>query len=468
MPENLPPATPPTPPPSTPPSEPPGDGTPAQAPPDDVFGPSALDEAPRTRRGCAGWVIGGLILLVIVLIGSVGLLIHMGVKSAQKALGGLNQPIPPATAPSEATFDELRRFYPPGMVFRMVAADVDGDDTSELIVMAEAEIIAYDADGKELERFIHNLNVPVASPGAGSPGGVGGRITSVSGVLSAEMLAATVDGETALIVFDTNEATVYVYRLDGTTVFEDTVTAAMVTCVGAFDLNGDGEDEIFIGRDSQMGLACLDGSGNELWKVATTTDPTLLACADGDGDGARELYVGSAYGTGVQVVDANGNPLTTWPYSASAESLASGDLNGDGLDEMVAVSSQAGMASGGGFAGAFQLGLVGLDPKQGGQLWAASLAGGIPMMADLRVVAADLDDDGTSEWVANATDGTVRAFDIQGTEIARQAFGQPVHAVVVAPTPSGEKPKVWVSVGPQIIELEWSKWNIPTALLGTP
>lgn len=84
----------------------------------------------------------------------------------------------------------------------------------------------------------------------------------------------------------------------------------------------------------------------------------------------------------------------------------------------------------------------------------------MPYVTPSSVVAGDLDADGRGEWIASATDGTVRIVDIDGNELDRYAMGEHIYALAVAPSGKpGEKPRVWVSLGQEVVGLEWRQWT---------
>jgi hypothetical protein len=121
--------------------------------------------------------------------------------------------------------------------------------------------------------------------------------------------------------------------------------------------------------------------------------------------------------------------------------------------------SSAGPGGGQGFQSLFTLSLVGIAPD-GSQRWSQQLATGVPYLTPSSVVADDLDADGQGEWIGSASDGALRIFDIDGNELDRYAMGEQIYALAVAPPDrSGGKPRVWVSVGRDVIGLEWQQWT---------
>jgi hypothetical protein len=68
---------------------------------------------------------------------------------------------------------------------------------------------------------------------------------------------------------------------------------------------------------------------------------------------------------------------------------------------------------------------------------------------------ADLDLNGKSEWIASAPDGTVRVYDVAGSELANFGLGDHIGCLAVVPGASGEKPQVWVGLRREVRVLEW-------------
>jgi hypothetical protein len=274
---------------------------------------------------------------------------------------------------------------------------------------------------------------------------------------------AVIEGEPAIVVASMMEADVYGYRASGQKVFESAVPNTQVTCLGVGDLDGDGEDEVLVGRDSQLGLTCLDGAGNTMWKYGTMLDPWVVTIADTSGDGRPEVYVGSPGGQ-VGVLDAKGRQVSQWTLTRMQTSIEAADLDRDGADELAGIGQDFGQSSarpggGSGLQTMFGLSLVGIAPD-GTQLWSQQLSTGVAYLTPTSIVAGDLDADENGEWIASVADGTVRIYDIDGNELDRYAMGEDIHALAVAPSDKpGGKDRLWVSIGQEVVGLEWEKWT---------
>ena len=125
-----------------------------------------------------------------------------------------------------------------------------------------------------------------------------------------------------------------------------------VTALATGDVDGDGFDEIAVGRDAGANFhwGVFDGadgnfallqSGGDGW--GTTRETTALALGDLDGDGMDELVVGRNGGSGVRVLTfddaAAGFRMleelaSGWGVTRGVRAIAVGDPDGDFVDEI--------------------------------------------------------------------------------------------------------------------------------------
>ena len=431
MPENLPPAAPPP-------------GVPI----------SPLDQQHEPKRGWVRWLVCGLAscgLLAVLSLGAVGYLGWTTWQKNQPYLSGY-QGIAPASLPGVGPFSEVTRYPTIEQAAELAVGDLDDDGTTELIAVVGSQVIGYSNAGVAEYKFSHEFTV-LPSGGAGNP------FASIAApIMTPSLEVASLGGTSALIMGGMADSTAYVYRSDGTLAWSSDVRGAPVECIKAADLDGGGDDEVLIGRGSQMGLACLDSTGADKWTYGTALD-------DGDGDGSPEIYLSPAGGM-LEIVSANGAKLGSWSTWQFGADIVTDDLDGDGVDEFVLAGTDVGGASGSGL----NVDLVGFDAR-GLENWRNTLGQGLPgLSGSADVTAADLDNSGTKAWVVAGTDGTVRVYDIDGLEIGRHGMGDSITALAVEPAEAtGQLPTVWVSIGTEIIGLQWSQWVVDMGYgAGTP
>jgi hypothetical protein len=418
---------------------------------DDVL--FAQPQAPPWRR----WVIFGLIAAVLLAIAAVGVMLYVATKALQRQLKQQpNYGFAPATAKGQGPFDEVTRLKTQWYVQAIGGGDVDGDKAAEAIVWAGEQVTLYDQTGHEESAFPSHLSAINAPPMIGSwmplPPGGGVR----------RPLVATIKGKPAIVLTDGESESVFAYRADGERILNNKVQYSHARCLAVADLNGDGEDEILVGRSSAVGLVCVDGSGKTKWKHGAATDPSWICVGDGNGDSKPEVFVG--YDTSVpQILDADGKHVGDWAQWRLIENAQCADLDGDGKVEFLLSVSQTpgGRGSGGssGSGGASSLGfgreLDGVGPD-GMLVWDVPLNFGQPWVSTTHLASGDLNGDGKGEWVASAPDGTVRLYDVAGNEIGRYAFGSEVQTLgVVGGGKRGERPQLWVSLGKELVVLKW-------------
>jgi hypothetical protein len=414
--------------------------------------------APEEKVGGHRWLIGALVGCGVLALASLGVVGYIGYRAWQGAMtsfSGQLQLAPP-TPPGQGCFQEVARFRAPDDVVCLAAGNVDADPMIDTVAMAGPDLLLFEQTGAQDAQIPSGLkSVPTPTWGGG--------IYSFGQV---DLEVATFLGRPVIVVASMMDPHVFAYdvQVAPAAVFHDTVANTRVTCLGVGDLDGDREDEILVGRDSQLGLTCFDSAGNTKWKYGSMIDPSFVTVADTSGDGKPEVYVGSPGGQ-VEVLDANGRQVGRWTPTRLDTSITAADLDHNGADELVGIGSSLGQPSAGpggggpGFQSLFALSLVGIAPD-GSQLWSQQLSTGVAYLTPASVVAGDLDADGKGEWIASATDGTVRVFDIDGNELDRYAMGQHIYALAIAPPgKSGDKPRLWVSIGQDVVGLEWHQWT---------
>lgn len=121
--------------------------------------------------------------------------------------------------------------------------------------------------------------------------------------------------------------------------------------IASGDLDGDGVDEIIVGRgpngNNDTELFIFNGEGKELRRLHPYDRGVRfgvnLAAGDVDGDGVDEIIVGKGpaheNNTLIVILDLNGNEVgrfTAFDGKRFGVNVASGDIDGDGRDEIIA------------------------------------------------------------------------------------------------------------------------------------
>lgn len=121
--------------------------------------------------------------------------------------------------------------------------------------------------------------------------------------------AADLIGEekTQLIAYGSWGSSVGAYATDGSELWSYQGGQG-VNDVCAFDLSGDGLDEVIIGYNGLTGLHVLDHAGKPLWKYTKIGNVWNVSAGDVTGDGKPEVVTTSAMGK-VHVFDATGRKM---------------------------------------------------------------------------------------------------------------------------------------------------------------
>jgi hypothetical protein len=182
--------------------------------------------------------------------------------------------------------------------------------------------------------------------------------TAAQSVNRAEIIvgrASNVNFRWAVHRFDPSTSSIEILGTpQGTDWGSDRITTALATG----DVDGDSRDEVIVGRDAGPGMRWaiyrMDSATGEmvlLGEYATTWGPdygvTALATGDVNGDGRDEVVVGRHADTNLRWLLYQYNPTNglmellgspqgvDWSADRSTAALAMGDLDGDGRDEIV-------------------------------------------------------------------------------------------------------------------------------------
>jgi len=167
----------------------------------------------------------------------------------------------------------------------------------------------------------------------------------------------------------------------------------------AFDIDGDGDDDVIAANDgiSRLQRFVNNGAGSFAAPVSFDTPATgerSLAAVDMNEDGRLDLVVGDINQSRMLVLrslgDGTFSSITNVPCGGNTWMIMCGDLNGDGHADVTSVNSSAGNASvlfGDGAGGLGSLATYVPDP--------------FPIATDL----GDLDGDGDLDWVTSSFSG---------------------------------------------------------------
>ena len=171
------------------------------------------------------------------------------------------------------------------------------------------------------------------------------------------------------------------------------------------DLNGDGVDEAVAGTEN-AGVIALSAQGEPVWAIDDLDGSPLhiggpIGAADIDGDGQSEIF--AADQTGPLCINPGGTIRWRHPsgdgYPGAPVVTVLGD---DGPPVVLVVSSDDDF-------------LHCLDAASGAPLWKSGLFGTPDLYAAGSLAVGDLDDDGNSEIVVPDNEGHVHCFDSSGT-----------------------------------------------------
>lgn len=182
-----------------------------------------------------------------------------------------------------------------------------------------------------------------------------------------------------------------------------------VNVVRMGDLDGDGKDEIVIGSQNWR-FYVYNAVGKELWQFETVHASRSGAIADLDGDGTKEVLAGTHYYT-ASVLSHDGKRLWTRRFTAPiCYDIATGNFDGN---------KSRGVVFGGG----------------DGIIYYTDSTGKVRMQYDTgdevkHVATIDLDNDGIDEFVATSDNGYLYCFGADGELRWLRQLGSPATALV--------------------------------------
>ncbi len=157
---------------------------------------------------------------------------------------------------------------------------------------------------------------------------------------------------------------------------------------------GDGKSPSIVISGSKLPLVCLDGKGQEQWRVDKSGAGSSPVLADINGDGKNEIITGAGYA--VIAVDGNGKVLWEHPMKKELDSsLCVADANEDGVVEIYGID---------------MVGHVAAISPAGETLWTAE----VRERARRSPTVGDVDGDGTVEIVVAGYSHELYLFTPQG------------------------------------------------------
>jgi hypothetical protein len=222
--------------------------------------------------------------------------------------------------------------YPVSSPYDVTAADVNGDDKMDLIIVNE-----YDD---------YSLSTLTVMTNNGS-GGFAVSATLAVGVRPSQVVAADVngDGKVDLICCNNRSSTLTIYTNDGSGGFMLSSTPSVglhPICVVAADVNGDGKVDLISANVDAATLTVLTNDGSGGFVISSTPDIglhcTWLVAADVNGDGKVDLIGAYGYDNYVNVWTNNGSgafALSSTIAAVNVGDFTTADVNGDGKVDLI-------------------------------------------------------------------------------------------------------------------------------------
>jgi hypothetical protein len=290
----------------------------------------------------------------------------------------------------------------------MIAADDDSGNDRLFVIEGSSTVAEIAPDGKVIEKH------PLDLPGDDS---ITFLRTATDGSGRRYFLASR-PGAQKLYLFDANWKRLLTFPEDGN---HSGIADALLA-----DLRGIGELELFVGYLAQVGVQCIDLTGQRVWKNRAAELVLHLDVSGPDSSGRRQLLVAS--GTGLlQPIDADGIERAPAGLSdAYLRLIFAADLDGDEERELCGIAGKLlGQA-------AYVDMAVGLSPR-GNERWRYSLPKGVPHHPMLEmVVGGDLLVADAGQWVIAGVDGSIHIVDINGNVIDRFNYGAAPSGMTIA------------------------------------
>jgi hypothetical protein len=290
-------------------------------------------------------------------------------------------------------------------VLEMIASDVDGDGSQELLALRGRFLSCIDAEGTVLWEFdgTDELYAVCTYDTDGD-----GKQEVFTGGKSKRLYLLDSDGS---LVRD--HAIETYWRVSRTTIHEPRLDDVLVR-----DFDGDGRWEAVLGTVDGFTQVIDDRFAQQWIDGETNHGTTELQPLDWDGDGVLEVSVGNRYGKLRVYRIADGKLIGSLGSELGDVQIAAGDMDGDGRPEVINGSSTGELR-----CGRSRRDLLWTFPNYG--------------YAVRDILCADLVGDGRPETVITSDTEFVYLLDAGGKELAHTDLGAEPCNVVCVPAPVG-------------------------------